>query len=108
VSSSLTAMSRGVCPGSAPLANSSKSAIRETLTPGAPISPMVVADSPERLTVTVMLSIERLTATASKPILRAITSIHSRVRAAVFPERSIEAPNRSSTSTASESTGLGI
>jgi hypothetical protein len=101
-------MSRGVCPGSAVLASASKSAIRETLTPGAPISRMVVAHSPERPTVTVMLSIERLTDTASKPILRAITSIHSRVRAAVFPERNIRAPNCSNTSKASESIGLTI
>jgi hypothetical protein len=52
-----------------------------------------------------MLSSERLTDTESKPILCAITSIHSRVRAAVFPARSIEAPNHNRTSTASLGAG---
>jgi hypothetical protein len=48
-----------------------------------------------------MLSSERLTHIVSKPILRAITSIHSRVRTAVFPARSIEAPNQASASDSS-------
>jgi hypothetical protein len=74
--------------------------MREALTAGGPISRIAVVDSPERRTLALMLSSERLTETASKPILRAITAIHSRVRIAVFPACSIKAPNQSSTSTA--------
>src|SRR5262249_28962154 len=60
--------------------------------------------APERVTATVMLSNESATDTVSKPRLRAITSSHSRVRMAVLPARSMAAPNRSSTSTASART----
>jgi hypothetical protein len=101
ISASLTAISRGACPGPSVFASCSNSAIRQALIPDGPISRIIVARSPERRTLAVMLSSDRLTDTASKPNLRASTSIHSRVRVAVFPARSIKAPNDSSTSTAS-------
>src|SRR5262245_26155597 len=75
--------------------------MRQVLIPGDPISRIAVMPAPAPRTLAVMLSSARLTAIASKPSLRATTSIHSRVRVAVFPARSIRAPNRSSTSTAS-------
>ena len=62
---------------------------------------VAVAHSPERRTLAVMLSSDRLNATASKPIFRAITSIHSRVLIAVLPARHIDAPKEVSTSIAS-------
>src|SRR6266550_974326 len=62
---------------------------------------ITVAQWPELRTVAVMLSSDRLTATKSKSILRAMASMHSRVRTAVFPARNIEVPNCISTSTAS-------
>src|SRR5215813_4572814 len=57
--------------------------------------------SPERRTLAVMLSSDRLTDIASKPVLRPIASIHSRVRVAVLPARIIKVPKPSSTSMAS-------
>src|SRR5215216_4744210 len=101
MSASLAAMSRALTPGLAVLASCSSSPIRQTLTPGGPISRIAVARSPERWTVVMTLSSVRLADIASKPILRAIASSHSRVRTAVFPARSIRTPNHSSTSTAS-------
>ena len=53
-----------------------------------------------------MLSRDRLIEIASKPILRAVTPIHSRVRVAVLPARIIRAPKASSTSIASLDTGV--
>ena len=83
------------------LASCSSSAMREALIPGRPISRIIVIFSPERRTLAVMLSVERLNDIEWKPIVRAISSIHSRVRAAVLPARIIKAPNNSSASTAS-------
>jgi hypothetical protein len=57
--------------------------------------------SPDRRTLAVMLSRDRLMDIASKPNLRAIASIHSRVRAAVLPARIIKVPKPSSASIAS-------
>src|SRR5262245_47067900 len=75
--------------------------MRQTLIPGGPISRIAVMRSPERRTLAVMLSRDRLTEIASKPVLRPIASIHSRVRVAVLPARIIMAPKPSSTSMAS-------
>jgi len=73
---------------------------------GGPISRIIVTHSPERRTLTVMLSSERPTDTASKPIFRAITSIHSRVRVAVFPARNINSPNHINSRTASSAAAM--
>src|SRR5262245_31750456 len=84
ISASLTAILRGVSSGSTVFARCSNWAIRQALMPGGPISRTVVVHSLERRTLAVILSSERLTDTASKPILRASTSIHSRVRSRYF------------------------
>jgi hypothetical protein len=104
---SLAATSRGAGPGPTVLASCSSSAIRQALIPGGPISRIVVTRSPPQRTLAAMLSSEKLTDTSSKPILRVMTSIHSRVRVAVFPARNINAPNHSSTSVASLSATEG-
>ena len=75
--------------------------MRDALIPGTPISRIIVICWPERRTLAVMLSVERLNDIEWKPIVGAISSIHSRVRAAVLPARIIKAPNQSSTSAAS-------
>ena len=101
MSASLAAISRGSNSGFRGFASCSNSPIRPTLIPGGPISRIAVAHAPERRTPIVTLSSVRLTDIASKPILRAITCNHSRVRMAVFPARIIEAPIHASVSTAS-------
>ena len=60
-----------------------------------------VARSPERRTLRSDGVKRKADGHPSRVILRAITSIHSRVRIAVLPARSIEAPNHRSTSNAS-------
>jgi hypothetical protein len=81
----LTAIARGASPGSAVFARCSRAAMRVALMPGDPISRIVVAQAPDRRRLTVMLSRDRPTDTASKPSLRATMSIHSRVRLARWP-----------------------
>ena len=101
ISASLAAMSRDVVQRSPLLASSSNSPMREALIPGGPITRMTVINLREWRTLAVILSSDRLIAIASKPTFRAISSMQSRVRIAVFPDRHIKTPKPISASKAS-------
>ena len=98
-------MSCGAGAGPSVFGRCSNSPIRQAFTPRGSTPRTSVDHSPSLRTLAVMLSMVRPTDMASKPSLSATTSIHSRVRKAVLPARSIEAPNHSSTSKASPAVG---
>jgi hypothetical protein len=103
MSASLAMNLAGTASRSRPSASSA--AIRVALIASGPVSCMSVRHLSERRALIVMLSVDRLSEIASKPILPPMATSHSRVRLAVLPERSIRAPNRSSASSASSAGG---